>query len=43
MRILNITIELAQSISKGFGLFLSERGNYVDSAYTPGLKNHKKS
>jgi hypothetical protein len=39
MRILSIIQQLTQSISKGFSLFLFERGNYVETAYTPGLHN----
>jgi hypothetical protein len=42
MHIITVLKEITQSISKGFGMFFSERGGYVDSAYTPGLNNHKK-
>ncbi len=42
MHIFTIVKELVQSISKGFGMFLFERGDYVGTAYTPGLHNHRK-
>jgi len=41
MQIFTVLKEIIQSISKGFGMFFSERGSYVDAAYTPGLHNHK--
>jgi len=42
MHIFTVLKEIIQSISRGFGMFFSERGGYVDSAYTPGLSTHKK-
>lgn len=42
MHIFTILKEITQSILKGFGMFFSERGGFVDTAYTPGLHNHKK-
>ena len=42
MHIFTVIKEIIQSISKGFGMFFSERGGYVDTAYTPGLSSHKK-
>ena len=42
MRIFTIIKEFAQSVSRGFGLFFSERGSYAETAYTPALQNRKK-
>jgi|GEM_PF-4074055 len=42
MHIFTVIKEIIQSISKGFGMFFSERGGYVDSAYTPGLNTRRK-
>jgi hypothetical protein len=42
MQFFTILKETAKSISQGLSLTVLERGAYVDSAYTPALRNRKK-
>ncbi len=42
MHIFTIVKEFTNNVAKGLGLFLFERGGYVEIAYTPGLHHRKK-
>lgn len=42
MQFFTILKETAKSISQGLSLTVLERGGYVNTAYTPVLRNRKK-